>query len=108
MFKAGDTLENRATPLKTPFSALQLSQHDGSDPSKPVFLCVKGIIYDVSKSIGMYGPEGSYHNFAGKDASRALGMSSTKIEHCLADYSTLGEEELKVLDDWEKLYQRKV
>jgi membrane-associated progesterone receptor component len=79
MFKAGDTIENRDTPLKTPYTPLQLSKFDGSDTSSPIYLSVKGIIYDVSRAASMYGPEGSYRNFAGKDASRALGISTGLI-----------------------------
>ena len=47
-----------------------------------------------------YGPGGSYHCFTGKDASRALGKSSLKEEDLVADYSTLDQQQLKVLEDW--------
>jgi membrane-associated progesterone receptor component len=36
--------------------------------------------------------------FAGKDGSRGLGMSSLKPEDAVADYSTLDEKEMGVLD----------
>ena len=55
------------------FTAEELAEYDGSDESKPIFLAVKSVVFDVSKSRAMYGPDGSYRNFAGKDASRALG-----------------------------------
>lgn len=42
--------------------------------------------------------------FAGKDASRGLGMSSLKPENAVADYSTLTPEQLKVLNDWVRLH----
>ena len=41
-----------------------------------------------------------YNIFAGKDGSRGLGMSSLKPEDAVADYSTLDDKQLKVLDDW--------
>lgn len=44
--------------------------------------------------------------FAGKDASRALGMSSLKAEDAVSDYSTLTEAELIVLDDWLKYFTK--
>lgn len=45
-------------------------------------------------------PGKGYSIFAGKDASRALGMSSLKAEDANADYSTLDDKQMKVLDDW--------
>ncbi|OAL05003.1 cytochrome b5 [Phaeosphaeriaceae sp. SRC1lsM3a] len=50
----------------------ELLAYDGSDPSKPIYLAINGTIYDVSISPSTYGPGGSYHFFAGKDAARAF------------------------------------
>ena len=59
-----------------------------------------GTVFDVSSKRATYGPGGSYHVFAGKDASRALGMSSLKVEDAVPDYSTLSPEDTKTLNDW--------
>jgi hypothetical protein len=45
-------------------------------------------------------PGKGYHIFAGKDASKGLGMSSLKPEDAVSDYSSLDDKQLKVLDDW--------
>lgn len=50
----------------------ELKAYDGSDPSKPIYLAINGTIYDVSNGRNFYGPGGSYHFFAGADASRAF------------------------------------
>jgi predicted heme/steroid binding protein len=50
----------------------ELAAYDGTDPSKPILLAINGTIYDVSISPATYGPGGSYHFFAGKDAARAF------------------------------------
>ncbi|EMD58689.1 hypothetical protein GGP41_006134 [Bipolaris sorokiniana] len=50
----------------------ELALYDGSDPKKPIYLAINGTIYDVSISPTTYGPGGSYHFFAGKDAARAF------------------------------------
>ncbi|KAF2395984.1 cytochrome b5 [Trichodelitschia bisporula] len=50
----------------------QLALYDGTDPSKPIYVGLNGSIYDVSASANTYGPDGSYHFFAGRDASRAF------------------------------------
>ncbi|KAG4304456.1 hypothetical protein PORY_002166 [Pneumocystis oryctolagi] len=53
------------------------------------------------------GPGGSYHLFAGKDASRAFGKSSLKEEDAIPDYSDLNESELRILDDWVAFFSKK-
>ncbi|RDW85868.1 cytochrome b5-like heme binding-containing protein [Coleophoma crateriformis] len=50
----------------------ELKKYDGSDPESPVYLAVNGTIYDVTAGRRHYGPGGSYHFFAGADASRAF------------------------------------
>ncbi|KAF2466423.1 uncharacterized protein BDR25DRAFT_336568 [Lindgomyces ingoldianus] len=50
----------------------QLLAYDGTDPKKPIYLALNGTIYDVSASPQTYGPGGSYHFFAGRDAARAF------------------------------------
>ncbi|TAQ90372.1 hypothetical protein B7494_g1323 [Chlorociboria aeruginascens] len=49
-----------------------LRAYDGSDPTLPILLALNGTIYDVSAGRRHYGPGGSYHFFAGADASRAF------------------------------------
>ncbi|KAJ3086209.1 hypothetical protein HK102_013410 [Quaeritorhiza haematococci] len=94
-------------PQNHVFTASELAQFDGNDPTKPVYVCVKGTVFDVTKNRSMYSPGAGYHVFAGKDASRALGKSSLKPEDCVADYSTLTPEELETLNKWEQHYTKK-
>jgi membrane-associated progesterone receptor component len=48
---------------------------------------------------------GSYHIFAGKDASKGLGLSSTRAEDAVPDWSTLSAEALTTLDGWYAFFQ---
>ena len=50
----------------------ELAQYDGADPNAPVYLSINGSVYDVSAGRHIYGPGGSYHYFAGVDASRGF------------------------------------
>lgn len=50
----------------------ELARFDGTDTSLPIYLAVNGTIFDVSAGAHTYGPGGSYHAFAGHDASRAF------------------------------------
>ena len=63
-----------AAPVLTPMSPSTLSQYDGSD-GRPIYVAIKGQIYDVSAKQEMYGKGAGYSVFAGKDASRGLGTS---------------------------------
>ncbi|GAA5980762.1 hypothetical protein JCM5350_006379 [Sporobolomyces pararoseus] len=94
-------------PKDTPFTKAELSKYNGSDPSTPIYVAIKGKIYDVSAKRDMYGPGCGYNVFTGKDASKALGKSSLKPEDADSDYSSLTEEEKKVLDDWEKYFAKR-
>ncbi|OIW27723.1 cytochrome b5 [Coniochaeta ligniaria NRRL 30616] len=75
----------------------QLSAYDGTDETKPIYLAINGTIYDVSANRRTYGPGGSYHFFAGRDASRAY------VTGCFAEDTTpdmRGAEEMYLpLDD---------
>lgn len=61
-------------------------------------------MFDVSRKRETYGPGGSYALFAGKDASRALGLSSLKPEDAVPDWSTLEEKDRNTLNDWHSFF----
>ena len=52
------------------FSPQELLEFDGSKPDTPIYVAIKGLVYDVTSKREAYGPGGSYHVFAGKDASK--------------------------------------
>ncbi|GAA5981668.1 hypothetical protein JCM10908_004559 [Rhodotorula pacifica] len=103
---AGDVKE-LDPPKDTPFTKAELAKNDGKDENTPIYVAIKGRIYDVSAKRDMYGPGCGYHVFVGKDASRGLGKSSLKPEDAVSDYSTLTPEETQVLNDWEKYFQKR-
>jgi len=96
-----------APPKDDPYSTIQLKEYDGSDATKPILVAIKGTIFDVSAKADVYGQGKSYNIFAGKDGSRGLGLSSLKAEDAVADYSGLGEKEMKVLDDWHSFFSKR-
>lgn len=86
----------------------ELMRYTGSQHEKRIYLCCKNIVYDVTSAKDFYGPEGPYANFAGRDASRALALMSLKIEDVEnTDLSDLNEEQLNVLNDWERKFKSK-
>lgn len=53
-------------------------------------------IFDVSSRPDFYGPEGPYHVFTGRDASRALATMGLKEENSNID--DLSADQLKVME----------
>ena len=93
---------------KRDFTRSQLREFDGSNPSKAILIGVKGKVYDVSPRDSFYGPGGAYHCFAGRDASRALGMSSTEPSVASdPNISDLSADELNTLNEWVHHYESK-
>jgi predicted heme/steroid binding protein len=70
------------TPSRT-FTTEELSRFSGSDPSLPIYLAIKGDVFDVSVNPMRYGPGATYHHFAGRDASRSFvtGCFKTHLTH---------------------------
>ncbi|KAG6872926.1 hypothetical protein C0995_005184 [Termitomyces sp. Mi166 len=96
--------DDLAPPKDDPYTTEELKKYDGSTPGLPLYVAIKGTIFDVSHKASIYGPGCSYSIFAGKDGSKGLGMSSLKPEDAVADYSGLNEADRKVLDDWHTFF----
>jgi predicted heme/steroid binding protein len=62
------------------YTDADLAKYDGTDESLPILLAINGTIYDVSAGRRHYGPDGSYHFFAGADASRAFVTSCFDVD----------------------------
>lgn len=67
---------------------------------------IVGTVFDVTPNSVAYGKGAKYNVFAGKDGSKGLGLSSTKPEDAVADYSSLTGDQLKVLDQWYTFFQQ--
>jgi membrane-associated progesterone receptor component len=95
------------------FTPLTLRPFDGTD-DRPVYIAVRGRVFDVTPGKGFYGPGGPYANFAGRDASRGLACGSFDEDMLTKDLNgpldslkDLGEEELEALTGWEERFQDK-
>lgn len=95
------------------FTPPELKPYNGEN-NMPVYLAVRGKVFDVTTGKNFYGPGGPYENFAGRDASRGLACGSfdedmlTKdLQGPLDSLQGLGEEELQALQDWEDRFDGK-
>ncbi|XP_010472503.1 PREDICTED: probable steroid-binding protein 3 [Camelina sativa] len=89
------------------FTAEQLSRYNGTNESSPIYVAIKGRVFDVTTGKSFYGPGGDYAIFAGKDASRALGKMSKKEEDVSPSLEGLTEKEMNTLNDWETKFVAK-
>jgi heme-degrading monooxygenase HmoA/predicted heme/steroid binding protein len=81
----------------------ELRTFRGEGGKAGIYLAVCGKIYDVSSSPGFYGPGGSYHVLAGRDASRALAKGLLEEKDVLeraGDLSDLTAVEQNKLEEW--------
>lgn len=46
------------------FTMEELAKHDGSDPSLPMLLSIRGVVYDITSGKQFYGPNGGLLGFA--------------------------------------------
>ncbi|KAH6720472.1 cytochrome b5-like Heme/Steroid binding domain-containing protein [Leptodontidium sp. 2 PMI_412] len=97
---------NLAPPKSDPISPDFLAKCDGTGPDGKCYVAIKGKVFDVTGNKS-YLPGGSYHVFAGHDASRALGLTSTKAEDVSPDWSTLSDKEKGTLEDWLTFFSKR-
>ncbi|KAG7008425.1 hypothetical protein G7Y79_00005g015660 [Physcia stellaris] len=95
------------------FTPPDLKPYNGEN-NMPVYLAVRGRVFDVTPGRNFYGPGGPYENFAGRDATRGLACGSfdedmlTKdLEGALDDLKGLGDDEMQALQDWEDRFTEK-
>lgn len=78
----------------------QLREYDGSG-DKPIYISLKGDVFDVSSARDFYGEGSGYHCFAGREASRAMAkLSFEEAELSNLDISNLSSFERNQLDEW--------
>ncbi len=94
----------------TPRTLLPFDGRDG----RPVFLAVRGRVFDVSAGRNFYGPGGPYENFAGRDASRGLASHSFDEEMLTKDLDgpldpldDLTPDQLDAVQGWEERFDSK-
>jgi membrane-associated progesterone receptor component len=104
--------EPPATVFRT-FTPRTLLPNNG-EAGAPVYLAVRGRVFDVTPGRNFYGPGGMYANFAGRDASRGLACHSFDVDMLTEDLDgpldkldDLGRDEMEALRDWEARFESK-
>jgi membrane-associated progesterone receptor component len=95
------------------FTPPELFPYNGLN-GMPVYLAVRGRIFDVTSGRNFYGPGGPYANFAGRDASRGLAcgsfdedMLTEDLDGPLDTLEDLDEEQMDAMKGWEERFNEK-
>jgi len=95
------------------FTPPTLLPYNGTN-NMPVYLAVRGRVFDVTPGRNFYGPGGPYANFAGRDASRGLACGSFDEDMLTKDLQApldkldgLGAAEMEALKGWEERFEEK-
>ncbi|KAG7511038.1 hypothetical protein JOB18_038714 [Solea senegalensis] len=90
------------------FTEEELSRYDGSEEAQPIYMALKGVVFDVSSGQEFYGKDAPYNALAGKDCTRAVAKMSLEPADLTSDTTSLTEDELKSLDSiFEGTYKAK-
>lgn len=57
----------------------ELSNYNGENPDKPIYIALEGNVYDVTAGRKFYEPGGAYHSLAGKDSTTELKIFGGEI-----------------------------
>jgi len=85
----------------------ELKKYDGSNPALPVYVAIKGVIYDVSTGPYSKAKGGAYSKFAGNEIGRALAKSSLSEEDIVPSLDGLAQDEVQTLGEWVQKFESK-
>ncbi|GLE00653.1 hypothetical protein PINS_up009410 [Pythium insidiosum] len=78
----------------------ELTQFNG-ERKQPIYISLASVIYNATSRRELFGPGGEYHALAGKDASRAVALSSFSSRDLNSlDLSGLDSAQLRELATW--------
>ncbi|XP_064622214.1 neudesin-like [Lineus longissimus] len=81
------------------FTPADIAKYDGSDPAMPIFMAVKGVVFDVSAGKNFYGAGAPYNALVGKDATRAVAKMTLDEEDLNASLEGLTPDQLDSLEE---------
>ncbi|NXX00600.1 NENF protein, partial [Larus smithsonianus] len=81
------------------FTEPELARYDGQQEGQPIYLAVKGVVFDVTSGKEFYGKGAPYNALVGKDSTRGVAKMSLDPADLTHDITGLTEEELTSLDD---------
>uniref|UniRef100_A0A8D0DYM9 Neudesin neurotrophic factor n=1 Tax=Salvator merianae TaxID=96440 RepID=A0A8D0DYM9_SALMN len=81
------------------FTESELARYNGQEENQPIYLAVKGVVFDVTSGKEFYGKGAPYNALVGKDSTRGIAKMSLDPDDLTHDTTGLTEEELESLDE---------
>ncbi|XP_048344712.1 neudesin isoform X2 [Sphaerodactylus townsendi] len=88
----------RQRPVRL-FTELELARYDGQEEGQPIYIAVKGVVFDVTSGKEFYGKGAPYNVLVGKDSTRGIAKMSLDPVDLTHDTMGLTTEELQSLDE---------
>jgi len=86
----------------------ELRTYDGTGTDGRVCIAVNRKVCDVTKGRSYYSKGGPYANFAGRDATRALGAFDIQaVKDAWDDYSDISPAHMASAKEWEEQFSEK-
>ncbi|XP_028251210.1 neudesin [Parambassis ranga] len=90
------------------FTEEELRRYDGRQEDLPIYMAVKGVVFDVTRGKEFYGKDAPYNALVGKDSTRAVAKMSLDPADLTSDTTGLTKEQLTSLDSiFEGTYKTK-
>ncbi|XP_058131159.1 neudesin [Dasypus novemcinctus] len=97
----------RGPPVRL-FTEEELARYCGEEEDQPIYMAVKGVVFDVTSGKEFYGRGAPYNALTGKDSTRGVAKMSLHPADLTHDTTGLTADELQSLDDvFTKVYKAK-
>ncbi|XP_003727182.1 neudesin [Strongylocentrotus purpuratus] len=90
------------------FTDVEIAQYDGSHPDLPIYMAIKGVVFDVTQGKEFYGKDAPYNALVGRDSTRAVAKMSLEPDDLTSDVTGLSDAYLDSLEDtFKNVYKAK-
>ncbi|XP_077094596.1 neudesin [Siphateles boraxobius] len=90
-------IKSASKPVRL-FTEEELQRYDGSEDGQPIYMAIKGVVFDVTTGKEFYGKGASYNALVGKDSTRAVAKMSLDPADLTHDTTGLTENQLQSLE----------
>ncbi|KAJ8392975.1 hypothetical protein AAFF_G00068790 [Aldrovandia affinis] len=101
LYCSADEIKLKHKPTLKPvrlFTDEDLEKYNGHQEGQPIYMAVKGVVFDVTKGKEFYGIDAPYNALVGRDSTRAVAKMSLDPEDLTHDTTGLTEEQLQSLE----------